>query len=81
MPKLVISRNTPFSKHDTTQVKLFVEKTPDFEAFEKKVNDFLHDERESIVVKDIKYTVEIPNLQNSAWQYWTAMVIYEKKMQ
>ena len=47
------------------------------ESFEKKVNDFLKENEEKIVVRDIKYTAESPNPNNSAYKNWTAMVIYE----
>ncbi len=44
-----------------TQIKLFMDRTPDMESFEKKVNDFLKENEEKIVVRDIKYTAESPN--------------------
>jgi hypothetical protein len=47
------------------------------EKFEKKINDFLSEHKDTIIVKDIKYTAIYPNPNNSAWQNWTAMVIYE----
>ena len=33
--------------------------------------------KDTIVVRDIKYSADYPNTNNSAWQNWTAMVIYE----
>lgn len=51
--------------------------TPEMEKFEKQVNDFLSEHKDTIIVKDIKYTATYPNPHNSAWQDWTAMVIYE----
>ena len=59
------------------QIKLFRDHTPDSEKFEKLVNNFLCEHKDKIVVRDIKYTAEYPNPHNSAWQNWTAMVIYE----
>ena len=58
-------------------IKLFRDHTPELEKFEKQVNNFLCEHKDKIVVRDIKYTAEYPNPQNSAWQNWTAMVIYE----
>lgn len=37
-----------------TQIKLFMDKTPDMESFEKKVNDFLKENDGKIQVRDIK---------------------------
>lgn len=59
------------------QIKLFRDHTFDMEKFEQKVNNFLCEHKDKIVVRDIKYTAEYPNPHNSAWQNWTAMVIYE----
>ena len=59
------------------QIKLFRDYTPELEKFEKQVNNFLCEHKDKIVVRDIKYTAEYPNPHNSAWQNWTAMVIYE----
>ncbi len=59
------------------QIKLFRDHTSDMEKFEQKVNNFLCEHKDKIVVRDIKYTAEYPNPHNSAWQNWTAMVIYE----
>ena len=59
------------------QIKLFRDNTPELEKFEKLVNNFLCEHKDKIVVRDIKYTAEYPNPHNSAWQNWTAMVIYE----
>lgn len=59
------------------QIKLFRDRTPDMEKFEKQVNTFLSDNKDTIIVKDIKYTADYPNPHNSAWQNWTVMVIYE----
>lgn len=59
------------------QIKLFRDRTPDMEKFEKQVNTFLSENRDTIIVKDIKYTADYPNPHNSAWQNWTVMVIYE----
>ena len=59
------------------QIKLFREHTPEMEKFEKLVNNFLSEHKDTIIVKDIKYTADYVNPNNSAWQNWTAMVIYE----
>lgn len=59
------------------QIKLFRDRTPDMEKFEKQVNTFLSENKDTIIVKDIKYTTDYPNPHNSAWQNWTVMVIYE----
>ena len=59
------------------QIKLFRDRTPELEKFEKQVNNFLCQHKDKIVVRDIKYTAEYPNPHNAAWQNWTAMVIYE----
>ncbi len=60
-----------------TQIKLFTEKTPELEKIEKQVNAFLKDNDGKILVKDIKYTAESPNPNNSLWKNWTVMIIYE----
>lgn len=59
------------------QIKLFRDRTPDMEKFEKQVNTFLSENKDTIIVKDIKYTADYPNPHNSAWQNWTVIVIYE----
>lgn len=59
------------------QIKLFRDHTPDMEKVEKQINTFLSEHRDTIIVKDIKYTAEYPNPSNRAWQNWTVMVIYE----
>ena len=59
------------------QIKLFRERTPDMEKVENQINAFLSEHKDTIVVKDIKYTADYVNPNNSAWQNWTAMVIYE----
>ena len=60
-----------------TQIKLFTETTPEMEKIEKKINAFLKDNDGKILVKDIKFSAESPNPNNSAWKYWTVMIIYE----
>ena len=62
-----------------TQIKLFAEKTPEMEKFETKVNAFLKENDGKISIKDIKYTADSPNPNNSVWKNWTVMVIYETK--
>ena len=59
------------------QIKLFRHKTPDLETFENIVNEFLRENADRIIVKDIKYTAEMPNPANTVWALWTAMIIYE----
>ena len=59
------------------QIKLFRDHTPEMEKVEKLVNNFLSEHKDTIIVKDIKYTADYVNPNNSAWQNWTAMVIYE----
>ena len=59
------------------QIKLFRDHTPEMEKFEKQINTFLSEHKDTIIVKDIKYTADYVNPNNSAWQNWTAMVIYE----
>lgn len=62
------------------QIKLFAEKTPEMEKFEGKINAFLKENDGKISIKDIKYTADSPNPNNSVWKNWTAMVIYETKL-
>ena len=59
------------------QVKLFQEKTPYLEVFEKQVNEFLQQHSKDIKVVDIRYTTESPNPNNGVWKNWTAMLVYE----
>ena len=59
------------------QIKLFRDHTPEMEKFEEQINTFLSEHKDTIIVKDIKYTADYVNPNNSAWQNWTAMVIYE----
>ena len=59
------------------QIKLFRDHTPEMEKFEMQVNNFLCEHKDMIIVKDIKYTADYVNPNNSAWQNWTVMVIYE----
>ena len=47
------------------QVKLFQEKTPYLEVFEKQVNEFLQQHSQDIKVVDIRYTAESPHPHNS----------------
>ena len=50
------------------QIKLFRDSTPYMEKFEKQVNNFLCEHKDTIIVRDIKYTADYPNPNNSAWQ-------------
>ncbi len=59
------------------QIKLFRDKTPDIDKFEKQINTFFREQEGRNVVRDVKYTADYPNPGNVAWQNWTAMVIYE----
>lgn len=63
----LFNAKTPISKY----------KTPDMEMFESTVNEFLKENEDKIIVRDIKYTSEIPN--NSDWKFWTVMIIYDLK--
>ena len=49
------------------------------EKFESTVNEFLKENEDKIIVRDIKYTSEKPNPNNSAWDSWTVMIIYDLK--
>ena len=70
----MIKRN---NVRNVVQIKLFKDHTSDIEKFEKQVNRFLSEHKDTIIVKDIKYTAEYTITANGAWQDWTAMVIYE----
>lgn len=54
-----------------------MDKTPYMDKFEEKVNSFLKENEGKIVVKDIKYTSDSVNPNNSVWKNWTAMIVYE----
>ena len=64
-----------------TQVKLFEEissSSTNSEVIEKRVNQFLQDNANSIKVIDIKYTTAIPEVKLYGTRCaWTAMIIYE----
>ena len=75
-----------------TQIKLITETTYSSNqagpnAFriadlEQKVNDFLAENADKIIVKDIKYSIQSPNphqVLNLSIKEWTVMVIYEVK--
>lgn len=63
------------------QIKLFKRYAKDIskgtENFESEVNQWLLDNKDSIRVKDIKYTSVFPNPQNECFEIWTVMVIYD----
>ena len=59
------------------QIKLFNAHTSNVEDIEKKVNDFVAENKNSIEVKEIKYTAAYPNPHNDAWVNWTVMVVYD----
>lgn len=69
------------------QIKLFKAKTPIYkvktphmEMFESTVNEFLKENEDKIIVRDIKYTSEILDPNNSAGDiFWTVMIIYDLK--
>jgi hypothetical protein len=56
-----------------------MDKTSEMEKFESKVNAFLKENEDKIIVRDIKYTAESPNPNNSVWKAWTVMIVYETK--
>lgn len=75
-----------------TQIKIFTGTTysskdsgptaPRVDDLQKKVNDFLAENADTIIVKDIKYEVQSPNphqILNLNTKYWTIMVVYETK--
>lgn len=45
---------------------------------QQKINDFLSERKDEIIVKDIKYSIQCPNPNNSV-KVWTVMVIYETR--
>ena len=48
--------------------------------FESTVNEFLKENEDKIIVRDIKYTSEILDPNNSAGDIiWTVMIIYDLK--
>ena len=59
------------------QIKLFKQNTNDAKKFESEVNQWLLDNKDSIKVKDIKYTSLFPNPHNDAFVTWTVMVVYD----
>ncbi len=75
-----------------TQIKIFTGTTyspegaskdsPKVENLEQKVNDFLAENADKVVVKDIKFETKNPNphqVYNLGIQKWTIMLIYETK--
>ena len=68
-----------------TQIKLFKDKTPissdySMKEFESTVNEFLKENEDKIIVRDIKYTSEIKYFNNSGLDIiWTVMIIYDLK--
>ena len=68
------------------QIKLFTETTFSgkssgpgaltVEGLQQIVNNFLPEKKDEIIVRDIKYSFNQPNPNNSA-KVWTIMVIYE----
>lgn len=74
----------------TTQIEIFSGLTyanggPDaltIGKFEKRINDFLAENADKIVVKDIKYTIQCENPHqefDTGRKGWAVMVIYETK--
>lgn len=61
------------------QIKLFQDRTSYVEEFESTVNEFLKENEDKIIVRDIKYTSEKPNFNESARDIWTVMIIYDLK--
>ena len=79
-------------KDNMTQIKIFTETTysgqaagpnaPRIDDLQKIVNDFLSENADKIIVKDIKYSVQSPNphqVLNLNVKVWTIMLIYETK--
>ena len=75
-----------------TQIKIFTETTfrskeagpsaPIVDDLQKKVNDFLAENADKIIVKDIKYSVQSTNphqVLNLNVKEWTIMLIYDTK--
>ena len=75
-----------------TQIKIFTETTynskqagPDaqrIDDLQNKVNNFLAENADKIIVKDIKYSVQSPNphqVLNLSIKEWTVMLIYDTK--
>ena len=69
-----------------TQIKIFTGNTyqgtkspdaPTIDTLTQEVNDFLAENEGKITVKDIKYTIQIPNPHNLSIKDWAIMVIYE----
>lgn len=64
------------------QIKFFKQYSKDIskgtEKFEAEVNQWLIDNKDSIKVKDIKYTPLFPNPSNPCFVTWTVMVIYDR---
>lgn len=56
-----------------TQVKLF--ESNDYELIEKRINQFLQENADSIKVIDIKHTTVAKTY--ASFCTWTAMIIYE----
>ena len=69
-----------------TQIKIFSEKTygdgsPNgltIDGFSKIINDYLAEQDGKITIKDIKYSIQRPNPNNSIKE-WVVMLIYETK--
>ena len=65
-----------------TQIKVFINANHEanaHEKLEKHVNDFLKENEDKIIVKDIKYSVTEGNFGNPIWKNWMVMVIYENR--
>ena len=76
-------------KDNMTQIKIFTETTysgqaagpnaPRIDDLQKIVNDFLSENADKIIVKDIKYSVQSPNPNNISTKNWIVMIVYELK--
>lgn len=60
-----------------TQIKLFKDRTSHVEKIESTVNEFLKENEDKIIVRDIKYASEI--LDSAYNIIWTVMIIYDLK--
>ena len=92
-PKKHAAKRQPEKKslpQGTTQIKIFSGLTYDqsrvdaltIDHFEQIINDFLAENADKIVVKDIKYTIQCENPHQEFYvdrKGWAVMVIYETK--
>lgn len=60
------------------QIKLFKDEYS-LEEFESTVNEFLKENEDKIIVRDIKFTPEIEYFNDLGHDIWTVMIIYDLK--